>query len=142
MNASKMYKVTVGEATFEYPSGTPFSMIARDLQPQYPLDILLVERDGKLCELHTTLKRDCTLRMLTLKDRPGMQTYERSLTFLMLKAFHDVMPGKVIRRISVEYSLSHALFIRTEGDFELSNELPSRAAVQMRELVRRNLPIA
>ena len=141
MSSSKMCKVSVGETIREYPAGTSFAAIARDFQPQYPHDILLVERDGKLCELHNTLKRDCVLRMLTLRDRPGMQTYERSLTFLMLRAFHAVLPGNVIRRISVEYSLSHALFIRAEGDFELTDELLSRVEVQMRELVRRDLAI-
>ena len=65
-----------GEAR-DYPLGTPYQAIAADVQDRYPSDILLVDRDGKLCELNKPLDRDCTLRMLTAADRPGRQTYER-----------------------------------------------------------------
>ena len=56
--------------------------LARLLTPPY--DILLVNRDGKLCELHKSLDRDCSLKMVTAQDIPGIQTYERSAVFLML----------------------------------------------------------
>ena len=80
------YFVTVGTGRYSYPAGTTFQKIAGDFQAQYSNDILLVERNGKLCELCKTLDRDCTLKMLTIQDKPGMQTYERSAIFLMLKS--------------------------------------------------------
>ena len=84
------YFVTVKNQSYPYPSGTTFQRIAKDFQAQYDSDILLVERNGKLCELCKTLDRDCTLNMLTIRDRPGMQVYERSAIFLFLKSFFIV----------------------------------------------------
>ena len=54
----QMYFVTIGGVRYSYPAGTTFRKIAEDVQAQYASDILLVERDGKLCELCKTLDRD------------------------------------------------------------------------------------
>ena len=111
MEEKRMVKVTVDGVEYAYPHGTPYRAVAADFQDRFPWDILLVNRDGKLCELHKTLDRNCSLRFLTARDRPGIQTYERSAVFLMLKAFCDVAGREHIERLSVEYSLSSALFV-------------------------------
>ena len=137
----QMYFVTVGNKQYQYPAGTSFRRIAEDFQAQYASDILLVERNGKLCELCKTLDRDCTLNMLTIQDKPGAQTYERSAIFLMLKAFYDVVGREHVGRISVEYSISHALFILASGNFQLNQELLDRVERRMKDLVNQAIPI-
>ena len=141
MENARMMKVTVDGAEYEYSFGTPYKTIAADVRENYPHDILLVNRDGKLCELHKTLDRDCTLNMITAAEKPGMQTYERSVVFLMLKAFYDVAGQDAVERIAVEYSISHALFIRAKGDFVLDQKLLDRVEARMRELAAQALPI-
>ena len=90
MEKEKLLNVIVDGVECTYPLGTPYKKIAVDFQGKHSYEILLVNRDGKLCELHKTLDRDCSLKMVTAEEKPGMQTYERSVVFLMLKAFHDV----------------------------------------------------
>ena len=102
MEEKTMINVTVDGASYAYPPGTPYRAIAADFQDRFPCDILLVNRDGKLCELHKTLDRECSLKMVTAQDMPGIQTYERSAVFLMLKAFYDVAGRENVERISVE----------------------------------------
>lgn len=105
-----IYTVTVGDVQHHYPGGTPYQQIAQEFQPQYPNDILLVERDERLCELGKRLDRDCTLKMITIQDKPGMQTYERSAIFLMLKAFYDVVGSERIERICGIFPQSCAVY--------------------------------
>lgn len=136
-----MMTVTVDGAAYAYPAGTPYQVIAADFQEKYANDILLVNRNGKLCELHKALDRDCTLKMVTAEDKPGMQTYERSAVFLMLKAFYDVAGRENVERISVEYSISHGLFIRAKGSFMLSQELLDQVEERMRVIVGQAVPI-
>lgn len=81
MKQTKLCAVTVGETARAYPYGTTYQTIAANFQEQYENDILLVSRNGKLCELNKTLDRDCTLDIITAKDKPGIQTYERSAGF-------------------------------------------------------------
>ena len=141
MEERKMVKVTVEGEERTYPSGTPYRTVAADFQSRYPYDILLVNRDGKLCELHKTLDRDCSLKMITAQDKPGIQTYERSAVLLMLKAFYDVAGRENVERVSVEYSLSSALFCLAKGNFTLDQALLDRVEARMRELSAQALPI-
>ena len=141
MEGKRMWKVTVDGEPRTYPHGTPYRTIAADFQDRHPCDILLVNRDGKLCELHKVLDRDCSLKMVTAQDKPGIQTYERSAVFLMLKAFYDVAGRENVERISVEYSLSSALFILARGSFTLDQALLDRVEARMRELSGQALPI-
>ena len=141
MEEKRMMQVTVDGKAYTYPQGTPYRAIAADFQDRYPHDILLVNRGGKLCELHKTLDRDCSLKMVTAQDKPGIQTYERGAVFLMLKAFYDVAGQENVERISVEYSLSSALFVLARGSFTLDQALLDRVEARMRELSAQALPI-
>lgn len=141
MEQTKLVTVAVDGVQRTYPFGTPYQAVAADFQEKYPYDILLVNRNGKLCELHKTLDRDCALKMVTAKDKPGIQTYERSAVFLMLKAFYDVAGKENVERVSVEYSISHALFIRARGNFTLDQGLLDRVEERMREIVGQAVPI-
>ena len=137
----ELLNVIVDGVTYPYPYGTPYRQIAADFQKNYAHDILLVNRNGKLCELHKTLDRNCTLKMVTAEEKPGMQTYERSVVFLMLKAFYDVAGREHVERIAVEYSISHGLFIRARGSFTLDQALLDRVESRMREIAAQALPI-
>ena len=136
-----MLNVTVNGSTRQYPAGTPFRVIAADHQAEIPHDILLVNRDGKLRELHKVLDRDCTLSFITAVDKPGRQTYERSAILLMLKAFYDTVGRENVERITVEFSLSNALFCRAKGQFTPDKALLERVEARMRELAAQALPI-
>ena len=141
MENTRMMKVNVDGVEYIYPKGTLYQAIAADFQEGYAHDILLVNRNGKLCELHKALDRDCTLKMITVEEQPGMQTYERSVVFLMLKAFYDVVRKENVERVSVEYSISHALFIRAKGAFTLGQELLNQVEGRMRAISEQAVPI-
>ena len=141
MEEKKMLNVTVDGEQYAYPCGTPYRDIAADLQDRYPSNILLVNRGGKLRELTEKLTRDCTLRMITAQEKPGFQTYERCAVFLMLKAFYDVAGREKVENITVEFSLSSALFIRARGGFRLDQALLGKVEDRMRELSAQALPI-
>ena len=136
-----MRTVTVDGVETRWPDGTTYETIASAVQSSYTCDILLVKRDGELMELHKKLDRDCELEMITAQQRPGMQTYQRSVIFLMLKAFYDVAGQKNVERVVVEHSVSRALFIRAKGKFILDEGFIARVEDRMRALVGEKLPI-
>lgn len=141
MSNNKTYAVTIDGQTREYPAGIPYSQIARDVQDRYPNDILLINRDGKLRELHRHLDRDCNLSMITARDKPGKQAYERSTLFLLIKSFYDVAGPENVERVVVEFSIGNALFLRASGNFTLDAALLRRVETRMRELSAADLPI-
>ena len=70
----------------QYEDGTSYEEIARAHQDEYDAPIILANVNGKLCELHKSLSRDCTISFDTVKERTGYATYRRSALFMMIKA--------------------------------------------------------
>lgn len=133
--------VTIDGEKREYGTDVRFLDIAREYQERYEDDILLVSVDGKLKELHKTVKEDCELKFITAREKPGMQTYQRSAVFLMLKAFYDVVGREKIEKLTVDFTVSNGFFVDARGDFLLSEELLCAVKARMRELADEAIPI-
>jgi uridine kinase len=133
--------VTIDGIKKQYPIGTTYQDIAKEYQPQYEDEILLVGINGKLRELHKTVQFDCTLQFYTGKDQPGIQTYHRSAIFLMMKAFYDVAGSENIEKVTVDFSLGKGYYIQPHGTVELTEELLNRVMTRMREYVDQKIPI-
>lgn len=136
-----MALVTIGEEVKEYPVGTPFLEIARAYQHLYDNDILLVSVNGKLRELKKKVKKDCVLTFLTGLDQPGIQTYQRSATFLLMKAFYDVVGADRIQEVTVDFSLGKGYYMKPEGHFCLNQQLIDQVKAKMKEYVKQRIPI-
>lgn len=136
-----MALVTIDREIRKYPEGTTYLQIAEEYEPRYQDDILLVRADGKLCELHKKVKSECKLEFFTGRDEPGIQTYRRSATFLLLKAFYDVVGAERIEKVTVDFSLGKGYYIQPYGNITLTEELVERIKDRMHEYVEEKLPI-
>ncbi len=67
----------------EYPKDTTFQQIADEYQKQYADDIVLVKFQHDLKELSQSVLRDGELEFITTAQKPGKDTYRRSVTLLM-----------------------------------------------------------
>lgn len=133
--------VTIDGVAKEYPIGTTYQEIAKEYQPQFENEILLVSVNGKLRELHKSVQFDCNLHFYTGNDQPGIQTYHRSAIFLMMKAFYDVVGSEHIEKVTVDFSLGKGYYIEPHGELELTEELIKRVKARMEEYVSRKIPI-
>jgi len=136
-----MAVVTINGVEKQYPIGTSYQEIAKEYQPQYENDILLVSINGKLSELHKTVQFDCNLHFFTGKDQPGIQTYHRSAIFVMMKAFYDVAGAENIEKVTVDFSLGKGYYMEAHGKIKLTEKLLSRVKVRMQEYVSQKIPI-
>lgn len=136
-----MVTIRVENEIRQCPEEMTYQELAGEYQSRYEDDILLVRADGKLRELHKKLKPDSTIQFITCRDKPGMQTYVRSATLLLLKAFYDVVGSDNIEEVTVRFSVGSGLFIDPSGKFELNQELLDHVKMRMQDLVDRKLPI-
>ncbi len=125
----------------QYEAGTSYEEIARAHQDEYDAQIILANVNGKLCELHKSVNKECSITFDTIKERTGYATYRRSALFMMIKAIRDVIGKDSFRHVKVEYSLSHALYCRLEGnDVTLNEEFIRKVKARMEEMVIEDLP--
>lgn len=136
------YQVTIGETCRVYPAGTTYLSIAREFQDQYEHQIVLVVQNGsRLEELHRELDRDCTLEFVTTKDRIGHDTYKRSMSFLLVKAVHDVGGHEQVERVRIHFSVSKGYYCTVEGSVRVDEAFLKKVEARMREIVREEMPI-
>ncbi len=128
----KKFNVNIENETYMYEEGTSYF----DIVTEHKRKALLVKVNGKLQELHKTLKNDVNLEFVTLSDAIGRSIYERSAILILLKAIDDIYGRSISPR--VEFSTGNGLFVRlgskTDYDVEKINN-------HMRELVDENIRI-
>lgn len=137
----ELLKVNIGETIKEYKAGSSFYDVVKDFYGEDRKDVLLVKSNGRLRELSHQLEADSKLELITLKDKIGVQAYERTAVFIMLKAFYDIVGKKNISKICVEFSTGNGLFIRANGDFVLDEELIENIKQAMHALIKSSIPI-
>ena len=66
-----MYKLIIHEKEYEYPEHTTFLEIARQFQPEYEDDIVLVLFNNRLKELFKEVTDNGELSFVTTRDKAG-----------------------------------------------------------------------
>lgn len=136
-----MAEVTVCGVKRDYPSGTVYRDLAMEYQKEYAHDIVLVNVNGKLQELHKKLKQNSEITFVTTADSAGNSSYRRSVTQLMLKAVYDTAEPGAVEKVSVLFSLSKGYYCKIAGNVKVDEEFLSRVRERMDELVRQDIPI-
>lgn len=133
------YLVTVGGKTREYPAGITYGEIATVYQKDYPHQIALAVRDGKIRELFKKVDRDCTVEFLTLTDDTGHKTYNRTAILILMKAIQEVVGADKIEKIKLEFAIGNGLYCSKKGDFEVTDALVAEVKAKMQEYINKDL---
>lgn len=137
----KTIKVQILGKTREYPYGTSYGEIVEEYQESSRYPIVLVMKDGKLCELHKKLKQDGVLEFVTTGDEIGHKTYKRSASLLLLKAVYHVAGRKNIKNMILHYSVASGYYYTIDGNVEITEGFLAQVKAYMLELVERKIPI-
>lgn len=137
----EIYNVLIGDVERQYADGTVLTQIAQDFQDEYDAQIVLALKDGKLTELFRSITGPCKLEFITTKTAPGIETYKRSATLIMMKAFYDVAGVENVEKIKVEYSISKGYYCTVEGNVEITKQLLEDVKTQMQKLVSEDIAI-
>ncbi len=130
---------TNGKGAFEAPLGTSLEEYVRAAYPDRWRLIVGAVIDGKLRELNTPIRSDCSVEPIDVSSRDGMRIYRRSLTFLLIVAARELFPGATIE---IDHSLPYGgYYCQVTGREPLSAEELQALQARMREIVNLNEPI-
>ena len=135
------FLVTVGEKTREYPAGITYGEIASIYQKDYPYQIALAVRNGKIKELFKKVDKDCTVEFLTVADDTGHKAYNRTATLIMMKAITEVVGADRVEKIKMEFAIGNGYYCSKKGDFEVTDELIEAVKKKMWQYVDEDLCI-
>lgn len=139
MDTKQTVRVRINECEKEYAINTKLLDIAEEHQKDYDNDIILALENDKLKELFKDVDKDCTISFLTTAEDAGHKTYIRGMILMLLKAFYAEFGNENVEKVTVEYSLSNALYCDYKGKFDLTKERIESIKARMQELIRKDL---
>lgn len=126
-----------GYGLFDYEPGDTFESISKRIQrPDTPL-IVAAKCGNLLRELKHEIPEACEVEFIDLKHSDGEKIYQRSLSFLLIRAAISCFDGIHVR---VEHSLSKGLYCEFDYHRRLTHEDYEIITKQMATYVEANLP--
>ncbi|MEA4987835.1 MAG: nucleoside kinase [Anaerovorax sp.] len=137
MNVDLTIKLNQGSKIFTFNTavGTQIETLAKKFQCETPYRILSARVNNTDICLNETIKESCALSFLDMRDPSANAIYQRSVSFLYLKAVYDVLGSN---RVLIENSLNKGLFTQMKQNVTIE-ELES-VEDRMRQLVDDDLP--
>lgn len=133
--------VTIGDKVYETEKGTLIKDFISKEFSDTKYDYMLAMKGAKLCELGASLDADCELSLLGKETVMGSETYKRSLTLIMLKAFSDILKDDTKHTIKVMYSMGHGYYCELVSDkTKIDNDLLAKVKARMQELIDADTP--
>lgn len=137
----KVCSLTIRGETKQYLLDTTFQQIADEYQKQFENKIVLVKFQNDLKELSQSVLRDGSLEFVTADQKPGKDTYRRSLTLLMETAAWKLYPNL---ELLVQHSIGQGYYCEFRHKDAIcvpDRKMLSSLKEKMQDFVKADLPI-
>lgn len=125
--------------TITCPRGITLTQIAEKMNVQLAHPILGALVNNKLRETSYEIFHSKTVHFIDITHPDGMRMYVRSLSFVLLAAVNELLPGV---RLRIEHSVSKGIYCELENLYgEITVQMVIDLADKMREIVAAALPI-
>ncbi len=134
-----MIKVILKGGTIkEFPNGVTIREVAESISAGLARASLAGEVDGKVKDLNYSLKKDCTLNLLTFEDEGGKNAYRHTASHVLAQAAKRVFP-------SVKLAIGPAIQNGFYYDFEVIKAFtPEDLAIlekEIEKIIKEDLPL-
>jgi uridine kinase len=99
--------------------------------------VLAAKLDGRLCPLDTVPDRSARLEWVTYSDKPGLEIYQRSASFILNMAVAELYHNT---RLVIGHSISNGFYYDFYCGIPITQELLNGITAKMREIIGRDLP--
>ncbi|HAR44376.1 MAG TPA: AAA family ATPase [Bdellovibrionales bacterium] len=126
----------VDDSEIKVSRGTTLSEVIKLIANPAQKAVFAAYVDNKMRELSTTVEQDSEVRLVGLEHLDGIRIYQRSASFILIKAVHDLAPDA---RIKILHPIANGLYVEISG-FEISPQFVKAVEHRMQEIVALDLP--
>ncbi len=120
--------------------GTTYEGLAKKYQKYFPSEILLARNGNELKELSSQIDEEGDIDFYDIHNKEGYRVYNRSLSFLLVKAVKELFGRDA--DVDIENSLGRSFYCEfLSPDIQPTPETLRRVEDKMREYVQMDLPI-
>lgn len=128
--------VTINGTKHEYKSGIKLEDISNDFQSSKK-NIVLALVNNEVKELTSIIEDNCEIKFLDLKTTNGQKVYKRSLSFLFIKAMHDVLNEA---KVELCHTLSKGQYCLISNTIRFNKDIVKKINEKMIEIVNMDMP--
>lgn len=134
-------KVILNGSETMIEQGMTLKALAKTCQNDFKGPIVLAVVNGKLSELYKKVKHGSTIQFLDTTSHDGYRTYQRSLSFLLIKSIRDILDGdqKTISadeaQVKVHFAINNGYYCEIEGLDNLDDQFITGVKHRMRQLI-------
>lgn len=130
-------KVTLknGE-TREFSSGMSAFDIARELG--LAKTVCAAEIDGKVCDMRTTIGKDCTLNLLTFADEQGQKAFNHTASHILAQAVKRLFPKT---KLAIGPAIDNGFYYDFDTDEPFTTETLTKIEAEMKKIVKESIKL-
>ncbi|MDD2483812.1 MAG: nucleoside kinase [Eubacteriales bacterium] len=117
--------------------GTTIEQLLQEYQAGLPYQVLAAKVKNRVRALTEKIEVPCRITFLDIREPSANQIYQRGVSFLYLKAVHDIL-GNV--RVLIENSLNKGLYTDIKTKDRLPDETIQLIEARMAEIVSQDIP--
>ncbi len=128
-------KITLKDGSSkEYGQGMSVREIAMDISAGLGRMALAGEINGKVVDIRTIVKEDCTLNIFTAKDAEGLRTIRHSASHILAEAVKRLYPEA---KLAIGPSIEDGFYYDID-DVKISEEDLEKIEVEMKKITKEN----
>jgi uridine kinase len=123
--------------TLATPPGRSLQEISRDPDSGASGLVLAADLDNRLCSLDSVPSADARLRWVTYSDKPGLEIYQRSASFILNMAAAELYHNT---RLVIGHSISNGFYYDFYCAIPVTQELLNGITAKMHEIIAADMP--
>ena len=131
-----MIKVTLkGGVVNEYENGISVAEIAKSISMGLYKAACACTVDGEVCDLRTTLDKDCEVNILTFDDEMGKKAFWHTTSHLMAQAILRLYPDV---KLAIGPAIDNGFYYDMDVDTPFNEDDLAKIEAEMKKIVKEN----
>ncbi len=132
-------KITLKDGSVkEYERPMAVIEIAKDLSEGLARMACVAEVDGEEADLRTVLDRDCSLNILTARDKEGLAALRHTVSHVMAQAIKRLWPET---KLAIGPSISDGFYYDIDREEPVTAEDLGKIEAEMKKIIKEGLPL-
>jgi len=107
--------ISIDNKIVPYESTMTLKLISEQYKSDKLGSIVLAIKNGKLTELNKPVKDGDVIELLDTTSHDGYRTYQRSLSFVLIKAVKDLAEGREDVQVRINFAINSGYYCEIEG---------------------------
>ena len=132
-------KITLkGDVIREFENGMSAYEIAREISGGLARAACAARIDGKVCDLRTTIDKDCTLDILTFEDEDGKKAFRHTASHILAQAVKRLFPNT---KLAIGPAIDNGFYYDFEVETPFSPEDLAKIEAEMKKITKEDIKL-